>query len=103
MVKGKGGADTIVLSSERMDQAPFIDTELPEGVPLRALGNGGDDYLEGGWRHDELIGGPATTRPSATGAATTSASPRSGSARAAEASDEAARLARSVRRAESVA
>ena len=33
VVKGKGGADTIVLSSERMDQAPFDRHRLPEGVP----------------------------------------------------------------------
>jgi len=57
-LRGRGGADTIYLSSfNATDIAPALD-DCREALRLRAYGNSGDDFLSGGKYHDVFIGGP---------------------------------------------
>jgi RTX calcium-binding nonapeptide repeat (4 copies) len=56
VLKGAAGDDFLWLSSARYDMAPDIASCSRNS--LRAFGNAGDDRLEGGRRHDVLIGGP---------------------------------------------
>jgi Ca2+-binding RTX toxin-like protein len=57
-LRGGRGADRLKISGyDYPDIAPDLDDCEPP-IRLRARGEGGDDYLEGGRRHDVLLGGP---------------------------------------------
>jgi Ca2+-binding RTX toxin-like protein len=56
LLKGGAGDDHMYLSSAREDATPYLDQCSPP-PRMRAKGNAGDDYFQGGWRHDVFIGG----------------------------------------------